>query len=457
MQLCKRLTALLCILALMLTLSPAVLAADSPAVSSNIHKQDYTTYGSTVKSYLYQNGQGLTRVEYLNNSVVVEDYDSSFSLINSRTLPAELSIWGGFFAGSDANFLIFGEKNPSETSSTEVIRVVKYSKDWQRLGQTSVKGASVLEPFASGSLRCAEYGGYLYVHCARLMTKTRSTMYGPMNDGFNHQANLTFQVRESDMSLADIYSDTWNVDFGYVSHAFNQFILIDQDKNIVTLDHCDSDTDANGRANYGYAKPTKGRGVDLIRYDEKAGQDHFQGRNQNQTYQWAEFSLVQGFAGQSGNNTTGASIGGFAETSGGYVSAFNYDGKGSSGPRDIYLGYTSKSGLTSKSTKISTSSGVTTPQLVSTGLSGGFILWNGKSGNFVSDTLYYVSYSDGGSTGAIQTATAPLSDCQPVWFNGKAVWYVTNNSSPTFYGLDASGVTVLGGADPGASTPAPTA
>ena len=168
-KLYQKLTAAVCALALMLSLAPSAFAVDGPAVSSNINKQDYTTYGSPVSSYLYDNGRGLTRVEYTGRAVVVEDYDSSFNLTDSRTISMELPVWGGFFAGADANYLIFGQENPSESSSTEVIRVVKYSKGWQKQGSTSIKGAYTKEPFHGGSLRCAEYGGYLYIHASRTM------------------------------------------------------------------------------------------------------------------------------------------------------------------------------------------------------------------------------------------------------------------------------------------------
>ena len=123
-------------------------AAGSPAISSNINRQDYTTYGSTVKSYLYENGQGgLTRVEYTGGQVVVEEYDSGFRYLSGRTISPELPLWGGFFAGSGANYLIFGQRNPNEDDGAEVIRVVKYSKDWDRLGSASLKGANTTVPF----------------------------------------------------------------------------------------------------------------------------------------------------------------------------------------------------------------------------------------------------------------------------------------------------------------------
>ena len=64
--------------------------------------------------------------------------------------------------------------------------------------------------------------------------------------------------------------------------------------------------------------------------------------------------------------------------------------------------------------------------LVSTGLSGGYIMWNGKSGSTVNDTLYYASYDASGKAGQVQTATASLSDCQPINYNGKVVWYIVH-------------------------------
>ena len=150
----KKTLSLILALALCLGLATAVFATDAqPTVSTNKNRQDYTTWASPVKSYLYENPNGgLTRVEltggvwsysYVDGKlqstqskqeIIVEDYSSAFALRSSRTVPMELSIWGGFYAGRDYNFLIFGQDNVEENDSKEVIRIVKYSKDWQRLG-----------------------------------------------------------------------------------------------------------------------------------------------------------------------------------------------------------------------------------------------------------------------------------------------------------------------------------
>ena len=230
----RRTGAIVCAGALVLSLLPLTLAADtSPAVSSNINKEDYTTWSKPVTSYLYENEKGgLTRVEYTGGQVVVENYSSSFALQDSRTIQPELPIWGGFFAGEDYNFLVFGQQNSAESDSTEVIRVVKYDKNWNRLGAASLKGANTTVPFDAGSLRCDEYNGYLYI-------RTSHEMY-TSSDGLNHQSNLTMAVRQSDMSITDSYYKVMNINYSYVSHSFNQFILVDEDGKIIALDHGDA-------------------------------------------------------------------------------------------------------------------------------------------------------------------------------------------------------------------------
>lgn len=382
----------------------------TPAVSFNKDAQNYRWYNNynwnwadTVKSYLYENQiGGVTRVEYINGEIVVEDYDNSYYLRSTRTIPMELSIWGGFYAGKDYNFVIFGQENASQDNGKEVVRVVKYSKDWKRLGQASLRGANTTVPFDAGAVRCAEYGDYLYI-------RTCHEMYASSRDGKNHQANMTLAVRQSDMALTDSYHIVMNSSVGYVSHSFNQFVLVDQNKNIVTLDHGD-------------AYP---RSIVLMRYKgAKGGGDKFSGGVDNST--------LLAFPGQTGDNYTGASVGGFAETANGYVTALNYDG-GNRGAREIYIGYTSKNGLNSTVTPLTASAGMQTPVLVPTGLDGGYLMWTDAAGTF-----YYTRYADGGTIGALATANAALSDCQPILHNGEVVWYVTTNSVPTFYRINAA-------------------
>ena len=389
-------------------------ANSGPVKSNNINAQHYDTWFNTIESYLYQNeAGGLTRVEYTGSKVVVEDYDSSFKLLSSWSTQAELPLWGGFYAGEDYNFLIFGQKNEEESPDKEVIRVVQYTKDWRRIKSASLYGANTKEPFAFGTLRCTEYGGYLYVRTCHVMFKSP--------DGANHQANVMLSILQSDMTIADAHYIVGNS--GYVSHSFNQVVLVDESGHMVTVDH----GDAYPRALI----------VNQYAADTATGQ-FTKARTQQEK--------ILSFPGKVGDNATGCSLGGFEETSGGYVAAYSYDGVGTGkGNRDIYLSFTDKELSSTSVVKLSAGMKVATPQMVSTGLDGGYVLWNEQGGKGYTDaavggTLYYTAYNAAGQAGPVKTAAAPLSDCKPILYNGRLVWYVTSGAEPVFYTLDATGV-----------------
>ena len=392
-------------------------ASSQPLYSSNAGAQNYLGYGAQwaqpVKSYLYENAVGgVSRVEYYGNAVIVEDYDSSYRFLSRKEIHSELPIWGGFFAGATSNFLIFGKENPSQSNSAEVVRIVKYSKDWQRQGSYSLNGANTTVPFDAGSVRCTELNGDLYV-------RTCHEMY-TSSDGKNHQSNMTIVVHESDMSLKEAhYAVVGGRPDNYTSHSFNQFILTDSNGKVVMVDHGDAYARAISIAQYG-------------------------GGN----------SIILNIPGMTGANATGTSVGGLAETSSGYVTAYTYDGVGTgtgNSNRNVYLAYTSKDGL-KNSTPVQVTPGKGTysnPVLAPTSLNGGYLLWNDASG-----ALCYTTYSVDGSVGSTQTASGLLSDCQPISHDGKMVWYTTNSSALVFYTLDESGVRAINASTAEKATPA---
>ena len=415
---------------------PEIETEEGPHISTNKGYNAYVgNWAANISSYLFANGSGgLTRVEvvtadigYLETEdgwelttvrpgyIQVEDYDSDFNFLGSRAVRGELTYWGGFFPGEKYNFLVFGQENLDEDDGQEVIRVVKYSKDWERLGQASLYGANTTVPFDAGSLRFAEYGGMLYI-------RTSHEMYTSAKDGKNHQANLTLAVREGDMKVTDSAYEVAFYGCNYVSHSFNQFILVDRERRIVAVDHGD-------------AYP---RAIVLSVFGVKAGAE-------NITSGSAEEIEILEIPGQTGENVTGACVGGLAETANGYVVAYNYDGTGTrAGARyhEVYLAYVDKDTHKVTTKKLS-GSGTYPPTLVSTGLDGGYIMWNtSDSSGYVTDTLYYAAYYDGGAVGEVHTANIPavLSDCQPIVRDGKVVWYTTDQSVPTFYMLDGNGV-----------------
>lgn len=424
----RKLLSALCALALILSLVPAAQAAGTPAESNNLNACTYPNFhAAPIKSYLFDNGGGLTRVEYIlsQKSIVVEDYSGSFQLQSSRTIPFELSVWGGFFAGQSYNFFIFGQNNPGESDSVEVIRVVKYDKNWNRLGQASVYGANTTKPFDAGSVRCAESGGMLYIH-------TSHEMYHS-SDGLNHQANMNIAVRQSDMKVTET-GCTISGYVNYVSHSLNQFILADLSGNLLTADHGDAFPRAirltclYGAAGKEGPEPTDG--AYLARVD------------------------TPDFRGTRGQNETYAQLGGLAETSNGYLISYDHkDTTGAWDPYQVKLGYIAKNALQRGSELGSfqvaqltnyneLSLKVSTPVLIPNGSGGGYVLWSTwKTSGDGKHTLCYTSYDANGQVGPVQSVHGALSDCQPIMFNGKVTWYTTNKSAPVFYTLDASGVT----------------
>lgn len=384
----------------------------------------YLVGSSTVNSYLYDNGNGVTRVEYDDEKVIIENYDSNFRYQAGWTLDLELPIWGGFYAGEKYNFMVFGQENPGEDDAVEVIRVVKYDKAWNRLGHASLRGANTTQPFAAGSLRLDEYGGMLYIHTCHLMYTS--------SDGLRHQSNMTFALREEDTWLTDRRYNVSNISTGYVSHSFNQFLLVDGDGNIVTMDHGD-------------AYP---RSAVVIRYGKKAGRNAFTGGNMSSV------NLLV-FPGEIGDNNTNASLGGLAETRSGYIAAYNYSAAGGGWIRDIHISYLPKDSFSDGSVVTWTNPAAkgTTPVIASAGEQGGYVLWRDS---IEGQGVCYVHYDAQGNISQVQTAgSAMLSDCQPILYRGNLVWYASDEKSVTFYTLNEGGISAYDPTQTGQIVPVP--
>ncbi len=165
------------------------------SLAGAFYAEEQLFWNNTGNTYLYSNENGgLTRVitdSYgwaSDKKVYIESYNSGFKLR-------------------------FGQPNPNEEDTVEVIRVVKYSKSWERLGQASIYGANTAVSFVAGSCRCAESDGMPYIHTCHQTYKTE--------DGLNHQANMMPAIHESDMSIT--FLDKPNS--GYVSHSFDQYMI----------------------------------------------------------------------------------------------------------------------------------------------------------------------------------------------------------------------------------------
>lgn len=394
---------------------------DNPAVmsngekSANVSKNNYTVWSKVVTSYLYENADGtFCRVEFTGKDVLVENYGSDMKEVKSTLhLPLELEIFGGFFSGEKYNFLVFGQRNDAESDENEVIKVVKYDKSWNRLGDMSICGANTQSPFDAGSLRMTETDGNLYIYTCHKMYKS--------SDGQNHQANMIFKIDEEALNLADSFYSVYNLkDAGYVSHSFNQFIQTDG-KDVYRVDHSD-------------ALP---RGITIIKNSADGSLTDI------------KYVIPVSLEKVSGGNDTGASIGGFELSDNNCLIAGNSVNfameAASSSTRNIFLAISNKELTGIKLiwfTRYSDADGIRvhTPQLVKLGGDSFLLMWEEEKDSQITTKMMTID-ADGNRTSNIIETLFRLSDCQPIFCSDNSVcWYFTDNDSPTFYTINPFGI-----------------
>ena len=382
----------------------------------NIEDQnyEYSQWAKPIRSYLtYENGTYMrVQAGADANGYVVEYFDSSFTITGRKIVPQELPLFGGFYEMNGNYYILSGQTNKNESDSVEVYRITKYTKDWSRVASCGLYGENTTVPFDAGSARMAAYGDYL-------MIRTSHEMYKSKKDGYNHQANVTIQVDTSAMKITDSYTKVMNIDYGYVSHSFNQFIQMENGK-IVAVDHGD-------------AHP---RSIVLVRYPSVVTSSGFtNGISYSSTCKATD---IMAFEGKSGDNYTGATVGGFEISDTAYLTAGSVDidstAKYSAG-QDIFVGVVSKSTDAVKVNKITNytaGQGTTdTPQFVKIGTNSYMLLWHRGS------SVYYTKIDgNGNQVGAIYSLAGDLSDCVPVLAGDKLVWYTWKNETLQFYQIN---------------------
>ena len=241
------------------------------------------------------------------------------------------------------------------------------------------------------------------------------------SDGNNHQSNVTIEVDMPSMTITDSYTGVMNVDYGYVSHSFNQFIKTDGN-HIVALDHGD-------------AHP---RSAVLVKYNSdfttgKFFPSYFDKVSNIDVVTYPEYTAGH-------YNYTGAAIGGFDVSSSSYIvaqSTVDLDYINTSETRNVYVSAVSKDLSTNKLNKITSyaegTASASAPQLVKINNNSFLLLW-------ARDTKVSCVKlnADGTVNGSIHTFEGSLSDCQPVIKNGRAVWYVYDKNNVTFNSLNLS-------------------
>lgn len=382
-------------------------------------------WSDIVRSYIYDNGDDtFTALELYNDGesyvIDVDIYKKdTYALLSSRTVPFELEFFGGFYPGEEYNYIVFGADNTEEDDSREVIRVVKYDKNFERVAALSVNGgeAYTVLPFSSGSLRMAENNGELVVHTARKRYTT--------SDGLNHQSQLTIIIDTDSMTVKNTMGEFQP---NHVSHSFNQFVKYDNDMAVL-IDHGD-------------AYP---RSIVMNQYTDGS---------------FKEFELFK-IPGTAGANCTGVTVGGFEVSEDNYIVAMNsvdhskvtnYTSFEMTGleqdERDIVL-LVSDKGNSENVKQVVLTNYVgqnklgSTPYLVKLDNDRFAVLWQEfeyLSGNtypnYKNNGVKYVEINGSGEQLSEMMTVEDIklsSDCQPVYMDGEIVWYIDSLAGRMFY------------------------
>ena len=157
-----------------------------------------------------------------------------------RQLAPELPIYGGFYSGSDAYYIVTGQKNEEESDTVECYRITKYDKNWNRIGSAGLYDCNTFLPFRAGCVRMTEADGSqispvytmngMLSDCESVYISDTVVWYTSDSDG-----NVTFYGVDSNGNALGslnglIYDgDNWvyyrndNPDYGYTGLAANEY------------------------------------------------------------------------------------------------------------------------------------------------------------------------------------------------------------------------------------------
>lgn len=406
-----------CFVSMMILSVHSVEAAESILPTA----QDNLTVGLRRKSELVAVSNGYMRVFYDGKKVRIEYYDNDFNIQSKKSIDMELSIWGGFYAGSDAYYLVEGQNNTNESDTAEVIRVIKYDTDWNKIGTACITGnpelfgGEVRYPFDYGCVEMAEYNGTLYI-----VTGHEGYVDPEYNQG--HQGFLMITVDEASMTGKIADSDLW--------HSFAQYIER-KDSDLYVLEQSEGSR---------YTKLTKYNADNL----EKTSLPVLEyGGDRTSAWSIACYASVDGMALSSENILClGTSI-----------DQSKYDSVTTDTAHNIYLTVTPMSDF---------SENATTVKWITNYIDDGacflgtkitkiddnrfMISWEeyeksqmaGIDDGLSESILHYIFIDGNGNKVSEEfTAAAPISDCQPIVKDSKIVYYASNANMMNFYSIDA--------------------
>ena len=329
---------------------------------------------------------------------------SDFACIDTKKIYAELDYYCGFFSGEHYNYIGYGANNREEIPDQEILRIVKYDKDFNRISSVSLttEQCYAIKIGYAGTMVMAERGNELAVHTTRLRRKTE--------DGLNHQSQLSLVI---DTDTMTVKNDTSAFQPNHVSHSFYQGVRYDGNE-IVYVDLGD------GYPRALVLNTSYGKTVNLYNIPGKIG-----------------------------DNYTGVNMGGFEISPDNYFVTFNtvdfaQDSSGCNACLAIY----NKSAQTIKIVNLSDCFGkemyASAPFIVKINDNRFVILWAENNNGFTQSNTKYVEIDGAGNfLGEIRTSNKPLPDfLQPMYMDNALYWYkdyyveVSIGVGRRFYKLD---------------------
>lgn len=391
-----------------------VSAKDIIEAKSKINEKIYTdtqTYignwakVSSAKLFAMKNDTYI-RVENSDKHFIVECFDSSFKSLWAKKIKRSLSMWGDAAYDGKDFFIVTGQKNNKENNKKSVVCITRYNSKWEKTGETNVKNCFTVCPFDAGTCSVEFYDDIMYIKTGRTMYET--------DDGNHHQSSMTIVVDKEKMKVLDHPTELYgytdeNKNYGYVSHSFNQMLWID-DGNMIAVDHGDA-----------YPR-------EMVLNDI----------NDDSSYTF--FSI----AGETGDNTTGATLGDFKISDTNYIiCGTSVDQKKAeknnkllyTGIKNVYIATIDKKTHKVKFKFVTNfkteNTDDYTPYLTRISKNRYMLIWKYKK------ILYYREIDGDGNfiTKLKSKRNYELSECEPVAVNGKIVWYSTKRNQLKFYTL----------------------
>lgn len=374
--------------------------------------QAYTgDYAHGEKSYLFQNKSGTLSLLVVgkDGKILVENFDRDYNSLGMKEIKAELPLFGGFYSGTDFHYILFGQSNKEEESRKEVYRIVKYTKDFEKVSDLSLNATDTFStvPFDAGCTRMVENGSQLAIYSSRTRLRTE--------DGLNHQSNILFCIDTENMKNL---TDTSRFPSYHVSHSFNQFVLGD-DSGYVLLDHGD-------------AYPRS-----VVIQKMKAPR----GKTENTETKEADVLTISG---KIGDNSTGVTLGGFEAGKRNYITLGTSIDQKTGKMEDIqnlFLGITDKKTLKSELKWITSyrnkdGFSISGCRLIPIGDSEFLVLWQEKE-----EEVTRLRYCKIDETGDRLTEITTLDrwnlyNTEPIYHNGKVTWVRIYNGKVWFYDLN---------------------